>query len=1076
VSAAGDGQGHGGSVKRWALVFLTALAVVMAGCAEAYLPGSGPDGPGLTALTVTPSGAAIAGATQQQFSAKTGDGSRPAVNWSVNGVVGGNAMLGTIDSNGMYSAPEFPPTPNAIKVSAVETSDPRKLGNGPATLNNPTPVLTSLQPLEVMQGPFTVTVNGKHFAQGATVYLGTLALATSYVSSTQLTATGTATQALAGTQVITVQNPAPGPSTSTGLNFIIFGNAKVTIAPSAASIRLGSQQTFVATVTGALNTSVTWSVNGSAGGSPPVGTITTAGVYTAPLTVPSPDKVTVTATSVEDPTKSANVTVTVENPIPVISDVTPAILTVNMQFEITITGTGFLPTSTVKLAGAPLATTYIAPTQLLAIGTPTLGQVGNAVPITVVNPNPGGATSAPFNVQVVGPNSNIAVTIAPKTATLGAGNVQQFVATVTGTADLTVNWSVNGVNSGNSTVGTVDYQGNYTAPNNIVGLGSVTVTATSQANTAKSDSAVVKLTNPVPTLSSITPGTIGPGAFQLTLYGTGFVATSNATFGGQPMQVTYVTSTMITAIGSASSSQLGSIPVQVTNPAPGGGKSNTLNVNVTNSGSPVSSAAAVRFLEQSSFGPDLENVNQLTELGFGRYLQNQFAATVTPYPDPRPNDGVNNVQQSYFLNAIAGGDQLRMRTAFALNNLWVVSGNTISDPLGYTNYVRTLEKDALGNYLNVMTDVTLTPAMGNYLNMVDNDAPAPGEHANENYAREFMQLFTLGLNKLNPDGTPVLDSAGNPIPTYTQNDVMVMGRVLTGWTFPVKPGMSSQNHNPEYYGGPMVPVEGLHDSGPKTLLGQIIPAGQSAETDLAAAFNIVFNHPNTGPFVATQMIEHLVTSNPSPAYVQRVATAFDTGSFDGFGSGKRGDMQATIAAVLLDPEARRGDNPATVVDTDGKLREPVVMITSIARAFHAKTEAANFAGIGASMEQNVFYPGSVFNFFPPVNPIAGTSLNGPEFSIFDTNSSLARVNSINTVAYGSLGSDTKLDFSGLINAGTSDQMVSWLDVLFLHSSTPDQMKQYILTALSSVDPSDKTGQAKAAAYLYLSSSMYQVQH
>ena len=238
MSAAGDGKSHGGSVKRWALVFLTVLAVVIAGCAEAYLPGSGPDGPGLTALTVTPSGAAIAGATQQQFTAKTGDGSRPAVNWSVNGVVGGNAMLGTIDSKGMYSAPEFPPTPNAITVSAVESSDPRKLGNGPATLNNPTPVLTSLLPLEVLQGPFTVTVNGKHFAQGATVYLGTLALTTTYVSSTQLTATGTATQALAGTQVITVQNPAPGPSTSTGLNFIIFGGAKVTIAPPAASVRL----------------------------------------------------------------------------------------------------------------------------------------------------------------------------------------------------------------------------------------------------------------------------------------------------------------------------------------------------------------------------------------------------------------------------------------------------------------------------------------------------------------------------------------------------------------------------------------------------------------------------------------------------------------------------------------------------------------------------------------------------------------------------------------------------------------------------------------------------------------------
>ena len=299
---------------------------------------------------------------------------------------------------------------------------------------------------------------------------------------------------------------------------------------------------------------------------------------------------------------------------------------------------------------------------------------------------------------------------------------------MTGALDLSVTWSVNGVSFGNSAVGTMDYLGNYTAPNNIVGLGSVTVTATSNANPAKSDSAVVTLTNPVPALTSITPSTLGLGSFQITLNGTGFVSTSTATFGGQPMQVTYASSTMVTAIGTASNAQLGSVPVQVTNPAPGGGISNLLNVTVTTAGSPQSSAAAVRFLEQASFGPDMENVNQVVETGFDTFLQNQFASTITPYPNPRPNDSVNNVQQTFFLNAIAGGDQLRMRTTLALNELWVVSGQTINDPLGYTNYLRALSKDALGNYLNLMTDVTLTPAMGNFLNMVNNDAPPPGEN------------------------------------------------------------------------------------------------------------------------------------------------------------------------------------------------------------------------------------------------------------------------------------------------------------------------------------------------------------
>ena len=1056
---------------------LAATVVLLGGCAQAILP-SGPGaggGPGLTALTITPSGASIHGVAKQQFSAKTGDGSQPAVNWSVNGIAGGSATLGIIDSTGMYIAPEFPPTANTVTISAVETSDSRKLGNASVTLQNPVPQLTSVAPLGVAQGLFTITLTGSHFAPTAVAYMGATALTTTYVSSTQLMAAGTATPALAGTQVITVHNPDPGASISAGVNLVVAGNVVVTVAPKTATLRTGAQQQFTATVTGALNPAVTWTVNTIAGGNSTVGTISATGMYTAPLIVPTANTVTVTATSVEDTTKSDSATVTLQNAIPVITGITPAIFTANTLSDLTVNGTGFTPGSIVNFGAVPFSTTFVAPTQLIATGTPTLAQVGT-VAVTVVNPNPGGSTSAPYTVQVVGPNSNIAVVVSPKTVTLGAGNVQPFQATVTGTPDLSVTWSVNGVNYGNSTVGRIDYSGNYTAPNNIVGLGSVTVTATSNANTAKSDSAVVTLTNPVPTLASITPSTVGLGSFQITLNGTGFVSTSAATFGGQAMQVTYVTSTMITAIGNALNTQVGSVPVIVTNPAPGGGTSSAVNVTVTTSGTPETPDAANRFLEQASFGPNMETMNQVEEIGFDTYLQNQFASTITPYPDPHPTDSINNVQQTFFLNAIAGGDQLRTRTTLALNEFWVVSANTVNDPLGYTNYLRALSKDALGNYQNLMMDVTLTPAMGDFLNMVNNDAPPPGEHANENYAREFMQLFNLGLSQLNPDGTPVLDVSGNPIPTYTQNDVMDLGRVFTGWTYPPTPGKPAQNHNPQYYGGPMVAVESLHDTGPKTILGQSIPAGQTAAQDLASAVGIIFNHPNVGPFVAKQMIEHLVTSNPSPAYVQRVATAFNTGTFNTYGSGKRGDMQAVIAAILLDAEARRGDNPATVVVTDGKLREPVVMVASIARAFHAKTDGGGLSQWGDGMSQDLFKPATVFNFFPPVSPIAGTTLNGPEFAIFDTNTSLARVNFIIQAVYGGIGQFTTLDFSPVINAGTPDQMVTYLDTLFMHGTTPSQMKQIILTAVNAVNSTDTTGQADAAIYLYLSSSMYQVQH
>lgn len=1059
-------------MKRSVLVLLSMLAVLLGGCAEAIIPGNG--SPGYSVI-VTPASATLPGLTTQQFAAKANDGSRPTLGWFVNGIAGGNATLGTISSTGMYTAPEFPPAPNTITVSATDTVDPAKTGSSTVTLNNPIPQLSSVTPLVIPVGPFTLSLTGLHFAPGATVFLGTTALTTTVISSTQLTATGTATNAQVGTVNITVQNPAPGANASSAISAQVKGSLiNVAVTPGSGLIRAGNQQVFTAAVTGTTNTGVTWSVNGIAGGNATIGTIVGNGNYLAPTNIPNPSAVTVTATSVADPTATGNAAITLGNPVPVLSSVIPTEMVVGISFQLTITGSGFMQGSVVNFASQPLATTVISPTQLTATGTATAAQIGN-VPITVTNPNPGSATSAAILAQVVA-SSNIVVTLTPKAVTIGAGNTTQFQATVTGSTDTEVTWSVNTVPYGNNTVGTIDGNGNYTAPNNIVGLGSVTITATSVVDTTKSGSATVTLSNPVPTLTSITPGTLGPGAFQITLYGTGFVSTSTAAFGGQPLQITYVTQGMITAIGTASASQAGQVNVIVTNPVPGGGTSNGLSVTVTTSGTPVTASAAIRFLEQASFGPDMENLNQVQETGFDAYLQNQFVSTVTPYPTPRPNDSVSNVQQSFFLNAIAGGDQLRERAAMALNELWVVGADTSNDPLGYTNYLRALDNDALTNYLSIMNDVTLTPAMGNYLNMVNNNAPAPGQHANENYAREIMQLFTLGLNQLHLDGTPVLDASGNPLPTYTQNDVMDLGRAFTGWTFPTQPGKGQQNNNPPYYGGQMIPIEAEHDTGAKTILGQTIPAGQSAEQDLAAALGIIFNHPNVGPFVATQLIEKLVTSNPSPAYVQRVATAFNTGTFSSYGSGRRGDMQATIAAILLDPEARRGDVAATSVPTDGKLREPVIMIASLCRAFHAKTDAAGLSYEGDQMSENIFYPPTVFNFFPPVNPIPQTTLNGPEFGIFNTNTSLARVNVINDAVYGAMGSNTHLDFSPVVNAGTPDQMLAWLDTLFLHSTTPDQMKQTILTAVSADDPSDTQGQAQTAIYLYLSSSMYQVQH
>jgi uncharacterized protein (DUF1800 family) len=848
--------------------------------------------------------------------------------------------------------------------------------------------------------------------------------------------------------------------------------AELTITPSVATVRGGGSQAFLAKADG--TPEVTWAVNGIAGGSASLGTISAAGQYVAPEFPPATGSVMVTATETANAAKTASAALTLQNPTPQVATITPTSIPVG-AFTITVNGAHFAVGATISFNGTMLSTTRVSATQLTATGNATSAQVGN-VAILVSNPSPGPITSAALTAQVT-PASVVALVVSPPSASVRAAATQSFAAAVTGSSNAAVTWSVNGQGSGNSTMGSIDAQGNYTAPASLPSPNTITITATSAADPTKSASAAVTLLNPVPAVSSVSPASIGVGAFSITISGTGFVRGATVNFGGQSLTTTFVSASELTANGTAAVSQVGSVSVTVQNPDPGGSTSGGLTAQIVNGGPVVSAAAADRFLEQSTFGPTPELINQVQQTGFDTFLQSQFAAPTSTYPTPAATDtGLGNVQTAFFANAVNDPDQLRQRVAFALNEIWVVGENKVSDPTGYSNYMMVLNRDGLTNYYNVMKDVTLTPAMGHWLDMVDNVAPAAGQHANENYARESMQLFTLGLSLLNPDGTPMLDGTGTPIPTYTQNDVMSLGRSFTGWTYPTMPGAALMKHNPSYYGGNMVVgSEADHDSGAKTFLGQSVPAGQSAEQELDTVLTIIFNHPNLGPFVATQLIEKLVTSNPSAAYVGRVAQAFNSGTFNSYGSGKRGDMQATIAAILEDPEARRGDSPGTTVASDGKLREPIVMEVSIARAFHAVTDGSGFEYNGSLMSEDIFNSGSVFNFFPPQTLIPQTTLNGPEFAIFNTNTSLARVNFINAIVYGQISGTTTFNFTPVINAGSPDQMVAWLNTLFLHGTMSTDMKSSVSTALSALSPTDTKNQAKTAIYLVTSSSQYQVQ-
>jgi uncharacterized protein (DUF1800 family) len=670
----------------------------------------------------------------------------------------------------------------------------------------------------------------------------------------------------------------------------------------------------------------------------------------------------------------------------------------------------------------------------------------------------------------------VTLTLGPQNATVRGGDSQQFTVQASDGTSPALTWSVNGVAGGSAAIGMISATGLYTSPEFPPASSAITINVAETTAPKIKSNTTLTLDNPVPEISTISPSQFPAGAFTLAVNGAHFAANATVMFGTTALTTTRVSSTQLTATGTATVAQAGNVAVTVKNPDPGSATSGSLMAFVIGGSPIITQAAAVRFLEQSTFGPTPELVTQVQQTGFDPFLQSQFAATASTYPAPASTDtDLTKVQNQFFINGVNDSDQLRQRIAFALNEIWVVGENKVSDPTGYTNYMQALTNDALGNYYDVMKDVTLTPAMGHWLDMVNNDKPANGQHANENYARELMQLFTLGLSQLNTDGTQALDGSGNPIPTYTQDDVMALGRSLTGWTYPTMSGATLAKHNPSYYGGSMVPFETNHDSGAKTLLGQPVAAGQSAEQELDSVLTIIFNNSNMPPFVCQQLIEKLVTSNPSPAYVARVSAAFKSGKFQSYGSGKRGDMQAVAAAILLDDEARRGDSPTTTVAIDGKLREPVVMMLGLSRAFHATTDGTGFTGQGGSLSQSLFNSGSVFNFFPPQNLIPGTTLNGPEFAIFNTVTSLNRVNFINTLVYGKISSGTTVDISSVVKAGTTDQMLTMLNNLFLHGTMSDQMKSSIMTAESAVGATDTTNQAKTAIYLVTSSSQYQVQ-
>jgi uncharacterized protein (DUF1800 family) len=685
------------------------------------------------------------------------------------------------------------------------------------------------------------------------------------------------------------------------------------------------------------------------------------------------------------------------------------------------------------------------------------------------------------------------VTVSPTTVSVHLGTFFQFTDKVTGSATTTAGWTVALPAGATGSPGAISANGRYTPPPAMPSSGTVIVTVTTTATPAASATATVTLLNPYPTLASVQPSVISPGAaFTLTLNGTGFVPNAQALYGGTELLTTFVSATKLTAVGTASNTG-GTVTIQVTNPGPGSETSvDVVSVLVGSVGPPQIPAGVVaRFLDHAAFGPDAATVAHIQSLAsnpqdaFTAYLTEQFAAPISPYPPPAETGfGLNQVQARFFSNAVNGQDQLRQRAAFIWSQIMVASAVEETTPTQLVPYLQILQRDAFVNFRQLMEDVTLSPTMGEYLDMRNNDKANPNTdtRANENYARELMQLFTIGLFQLNQDGTLQLDSNNQPIPTYDQTTIQNFAKVYTGWTYPTKPGATLQRHNPAYFAGPMVPFAANHDETSKTLLSEngvpyTVPAGQTPNQDLKDALDDIFNHPNVGPFIGKQLIEHLVTSNPSTDYVSRIAAVFND---DGTAAHVRGNLQAVITAILLDPEAQ--DPPPS---SGGHLREPVFLIPSILRGLGATViDTNNLAVQGSNLGQNVFTPASVFSYFPPSYIIpaeftGGAAVLGPEFQLHSPSNAIARSNMVSAIVYGNLAG-TAINLAPFeAVAGTPQNLVDAISNAYFYGDMPAAVQTQLLSAIDALPGTSAAvlkARAQAALYLALSSSYYNVEH
>ena len=508
---------------------------------------------------------------------------------------------------------------------------------------------------------------------------------------------------------------------------------------------------------------------------------------------------------------------------------------------------------------------------------------------------------------------------------------------------------------------------------------------------------------------------------------------------------------------------------------------------------PITKAEAVQFLNQAGFGALDSDAQEVIDLGFEGWIDSQMLKPVSlqlPHVESvPPPQFMFQLQEDrvdiWFRNVVNGEDQLRQRVAFALSEILVVSqlGALSQAPYALADYYDVLAQNAFGNYRTLLEEVTLHPAMGVYLSMLGNEKPNPALNIrpDENYARELMQLFSIGLVELNLDGTEKLDAFGQPIPTYNQAIIEGFAHVYTGWTWAGSPSFEQARGTRQNQVVPMELWPAYHDTGEKLLLNNVtLPAGQTGEQDLAGALDNIFEHPNVGPFLAIRLIQRLVTSNPSPGYVRRVATVFNNN-----GSGVRGDLGAVVKAILLDPEAR----PDLAMEIDGKIKEPLLRLTQLFRAYNATSISGRYPLVASYIlfAQGPLQSPSVFNFFSPFyappGEIRDSGLVAPELGIATeyqntlfTNYMFGQVFGLNQTNQSLGDDDVYIDFSEeMLIADDADALINMVADKLLGGQISDTLRNEIGGMLALSPETDTAIRAAETMYFVVTSPEFAYQ-